>query len=64
MIMVLTKEDIRVLNELMIINIKKVYKDMVKINLVNSMTYDELSKDIVKISGKEYERDLKIVKLE
>ncbi len=62
--MVLTKEDIKILNELMSLNIKKMYKEMLKINMVQSMTYDELSKDIVKISGKEYEREFKIVKLE
>lgn len=62
--MVLTKQDIKILNELMSLNIKKMYKEMLKINMVQTMTYDELSKDIVKISGKEYEREFKIVKLE
>jgi len=62
--MVLTKADIKVLNELMRINIEKMYKNMMKVNLPNNITYDQLSKDIIKISGDEYQRELKIVRLE
>ncbi|NMC08741.1 hypothetical protein GYA44_00205 [Candidatus Microgenomates bacterium] len=62
--MVLTKADIKVLNELMRVNIEKMYKNMMKVNLPNNITYDQLSKDIIKISGDEYQRELKIVRLE
>ncbi|MHC1716945.1 MAG: hypothetical protein AB9915_03640 [Candidatus Dojkabacteria bacterium] len=62
--MVLTKEDIRIINELMSINIKKIYKDILSKPTLVNMTYDELTRDIVKISGKEYEREFKIERLE
>jgi hypothetical protein len=71
----LTKKNIEIINEIMGLyiryvnnqltnDIKEINKKVSKESLPIDMTYDQLSKDIVKISGQKYFEELKIERLE
>ena len=71
----LTKKNIKIINEIMGLYIRYVNenltKDLKEVNeqiskksLPIDMTYDQLNRDIVKISGQKYFEELKIERLE
>jgi hypothetical protein len=71
----LTKKNIEIINEIMGLyiryvnnqltnDIKEINKKVSKESLPIDMTYDQLSRDIVKISGQKYFEELKIERLE
>lgn len=71
----LTKKNIEIINEIMglyikyvntnlVKDFKEVNKQIRKENLPVDMTYDQLSKNIVEISGQKYFEELKIERLE
>ena len=71
----LTKKNVEIINEIMGLYIKYVNenlrKDLEKVNeeigtksLPIDMTYDQLSENIVKISGQQYFEELRVEKLE
>ncbi len=71
----LTKKNIEIINEIMGLyiryvnenltrDVKEVNEQITKKSLPIDMTYDQLSKDIVKISGQKYFEELKIERLE
>ena len=55
---------IRYVNTNLVKDFKEVNKQIRKENLPIDMTYDQLSKNIVKISGQKYFEELKIERLE
>jgi len=55
---------IRYVNNQLTNDIKEINKKVSKESLPIDMTYDQLSKDIVKISGQKYFEELKIERLE
>jgi len=71
----LTKKNIEIINEIMGLyiryvnnqltnDIKEINKKVSKESLPIDMTYDQLSRDVVKISGQKYFEELKIERLE
>jgi hypothetical protein len=71
----LTKKNIEIINEIMGLyiryvnenltkDVKEVNEQIIKKSLPIDMTYDQLSRDIVKISGQKYFEELKIERLE
>jgi hypothetical protein len=71
----LTKKNIEIINEIMGLyiryvntnlgkDLKEVNKQISKRKLLKDMTYDQLSENIVEISGDDYFKELKIERLE
>lgn len=71
----LTKKNIEIINEIMGLyiryvntnlgkDLKEVNKQITKRKLLKDMTYDQLSENIVEISGEDYFKELKIERLE
>lgn len=71
----LTKKNIEIINEIMGLyiryvntnlgkDLKEVNKQITKRKLLKDMTYDQLSENIVEISGDDYFKELKIERLE
>lgn len=62
--MVLTREDMREINRMMEMNMRKMYREILKMNSYTGLTYNELSDNIAQISGDDYNRDFKIERIE